>query len=60
MVELAQVYEIQSFFRARQDELVTLISDLEGQIDNDPVAAIKVFRGRYRIAHTLRETLDTI
>lgn len=60
VVDLAQVYEFQAFYAARQDDLVSLISDLESRIEADPVGAIKLLLGRYNLAHSLRNTLDLI
>ena len=50
VVDIAQLYELQAQYAARQDALVALISELDAHMAEDPERALKILRGRFGLA----------
>lgn len=57
VVDIAQLYELQDQYAARQDALVALISELDAHMADDPETALKVLRGRFGLAQQLHAAM---
>ena len=60
VIDLAQLYEFQRVFSEVQAGLSSTMLDLAARMEQEPLAALLEFRGRYAHAASLRQTLSTL
>jgi len=57
LIDLAQMYEFQRFYSARQDDLVQLIATMEARLEREPVQALLELKSQYAMLSGLRTHL---